>query len=101
MVPGTLANGNPNPVTIAGTINSADHWPIKLHLINIDRIEARHFFRRRFEESPLIAFEVDRTREGQRAGRVDAERVQQFNPDVDVTVGFAECSVGIVQAPGV
>jgi hypothetical protein len=100
MVPSTLGDRNRNPLTIAGTIKSANHWPIKLRLINIGRMEARHLVKRRFEESPRIAREVNRTREGHGAGRVDAAGVQQFNPDVDVTVGFAECSVGIVQGTG-
>src|SRR5258708_35208944 len=77
-----------------------DRGPVELHFMYVDAVQALQILWRRFEEGPLIAFEVDGTRESHGACRIDAEGVQEFDPQVDVAITLAERSIRVVQSAG-
>ena len=59
-----------------------------VQLEDLDAVERVEVGERKFEERPLIAFEIHGERERQRGQRLDAARVQQLDPEVDVAVRF-------------
>ena len=60
--------------------------PPDVQLLHVDAVELAQVVVRRLEERPLIAFEVDGDRERQHRQRIEPERVQHLDPDVDVAV---------------
>src|SRR5690348_15332320 len=77
-----------------------DYWPVKLHLMDVDPIETLQVLRWRLEEGPLIAFKIDSACKRHGAGRINAEGVQQFDPNVDVAIRFGKSSIGLMQGAG-
>src|SRR6185503_14142100 len=65
-----------------------DQRPPDVELLDVEAIQLAELVVRRFEEGPLIAFEIDRDGERQDGARLEAQRLQHLDPDVDVTVLF-------------
>ena len=59
-----------------------------IELLHIDAIQVAQLIVRWLEERPLIALEVHRDRKRQDGQRLQTERMEKLDPDIDVTVLF-------------
>ena len=57
-----------------------------IHLLDIQPEKVQEVGVGKFEESPLVAFEVDTEGERQRRQRFEAQSVEQFDEHVDITI---------------
>ena len=65
--------------------------------LDVDAIERTQIAQRRFEEGPLVTFEIHPEHERQARARLQALRVEQLDPQVGVAVLLDPDAVGAVQ----
>ena len=71
--------------------------PPDRELLYVDAVQVLKISERRLEERPLIALEVWKQREAHARQRIEPQRVQQLDPEVDVAVGLGPGSIGRVK----
>src|SRR5262249_23510941 len=69
----------------------------RLQLLGVEAVGVPQLGERGLVEGPLVALEVDGGRERQARDRIQAERVEELEPDVDVAVGLHPAAAVAVQ----
>src|SRR6185437_12005024 len=63
-----------------------EHWPPCGHLVDFDAVKLAQLVQRRLVERPLVALEIECGNHRNHGVRIAAQRMDQFDPDIEVAV---------------